>query len=143
MGGLKDKMRLTFAVFLIAAASLSGIPPFSGFWSKDAVLATAWDAGQWGLFAVGAVTAGITAFYTFRMFGLIFYGKSSEQLEEHHPHEAGPLGWVPVRDPGGDDRGHRRPRSAPQHRRCAEAAAISYLQGLSPAGAAHHRSPQH
>ena len=39
MGGLKDKLKLTFAVFLIAAASLSGIPPFSGFWSKDAVLA--------------------------------------------------------------------------------------------------------
>lgn len=95
MGGLKDKMRLTFAVFLIAAASLSGIPPFSGFWSKDSVLASAWSAGQWGLFAVGAVTAGITAFYTFRMVGLIFYGKSSEQLEEHHPHEAGPLGWIP------------------------------------------------
>jgi NADH-quinone oxidoreductase subunit L len=95
MGGLKDKMRLTFAVFLIAAASLSGIPPFSGFWSKDAVLASAWSAGQWGLFAVGAVTAGITAFYTFRMLGLIFYGKTSEQLGDHQPHEVGPLGWVP------------------------------------------------
>ena len=95
MGGLKDKMRLTFAVFLIAAASLSGIPPFSGFWSKDAVLASAWSAGQWGLFAVGAVTAGITAFYTFRMLGLIFYGKSDEQHPEHQPHETGPLGWVP------------------------------------------------
>jgi NADH-quinone oxidoreductase subunit L len=95
MGGLKDRMKLTFAVFLIAAASLSGIPPFSGFWSKDAVLATAWSAGQWGLFAVGAVTAGITAFYTFRMFGLIFYGKGSDHAEEHPPHEVGPLGWVP------------------------------------------------
>ena len=101
MGGLKDKMRLTFAVFLIAAASLSGIPPFSGFWSKDAVLATAWDAGQWGLFAVGAVTAGITAFYTFRMFGLIFFGKSSEQQQEHPPHETGPLGWIPYAILGG------------------------------------------
>jgi NADH-quinone oxidoreductase subunit L len=101
MGGLKDKMRLTFAIFLIAAASLSGIPPFSGFWSKDAVLASAWSAGQWGLFAVGAVTAGITAFYTFRMFGLIFYGKSDEQQGDHHPHEVGPLGWVPYAILGG------------------------------------------
>ncbi len=95
MGGLKDKMKLTFAVFLIAAASLSGIPPFSGFWSKDAVLATAWDAGQFGLFAVGAVTAGITAFYTFRMLGLIFYGEASPHQGDHQPHEASPLGWIP------------------------------------------------
>jgi NADH-quinone oxidoreductase subunit L len=41
------------------------------------------------------VTAGITAFYTFRMFGLIFYGKTTEQVGEHHPHETGALGWVP------------------------------------------------
>ena len=100
MGGLKDRMKLTFAVFLIAAASLSGLPPLSGFWSKDSVLATAWDAGQFGLFAVGAATAGITAFYTFRMFGMIFHGKESAALEEaekegRHPHEVGPLGWVP------------------------------------------------
>ncbi|MDA4117702.1 MAG: NADH-quinone oxidoreductase subunit L [Thaumarchaeota archaeon] len=100
MGGLRTKMKLTFAVFLIAAASLSGIPPFSGFWSKDAVLTTAWDAGQLGLFAVGAITAGLTAFYTFRMFGLIFYGKEEEKEgdhppEGHQPHETGPLGWVP------------------------------------------------
>ncbi len=95
MGGLKNKMKLTFAVFFIAAASLSGIPPFSGFWSKDAVLASAWSAGQWGLFAVGAVTAGITAFYTFRMLGLIFYGEGSDRDGEHNPHEAGPLAWVP------------------------------------------------
>jgi NADH-quinone oxidoreductase subunit L len=92
MGGLKDKMRLTFAVFLIAAAALSGIPPLSGFWSKDAVLATAWDAGQYGLFAVGAVTAGITAFYTFRMFGIIFYGDKSQHLQEMMEGATQPLG---------------------------------------------------
>jgi len=95
MGGLRDKMKLTFAVFLIAAASLSGIFPLSGFWSKEEVLETAWSSGQWGLFAVGAVTAGITAFYTFRMLGLIFYGKGSEGHGEHQPHEPGLLGWVP------------------------------------------------
>jgi NADH-quinone oxidoreductase subunit L len=100
MGGLKDKMRLTFIAFFIAAASLSGLPPFSGFWSKDAVLATAWDSGQIGLFLVGALTAGLTAFYSFRMFGIIFFGGPSKHLEEHeteghHVHEVGPLGWVP------------------------------------------------
>ena len=82
MGGLKDKMKLTMIFFLIASAALSGIPPFTGFWSKDAVLATAWDSGQFGLFLLGAATAGLTAFYTFRMFGIIFYGKKSAHLEQ-------------------------------------------------------------
>jgi len=100
MGGLRKKMRITTAAFLIAVASLSGIPPFSGFWSKDAVLGVAWGAGQYGLFALGAATAGLTAFYSFRMFGLIFLGKGSSKLESaeergHHVHEPGPLMWVP------------------------------------------------
>ena len=100
MGGLKDRMKLTMIVFLIASAALAGIPPLTGFWSKDAVLATAWDSGQFALFTIGAATAGITAFYTFRMFGLIFYGKKSAHLEEleregHVPHETSPVGWLP------------------------------------------------
>jgi NADH-quinone oxidoreductase subunit L len=100
MGGLRDNMKITFSAFLIAAASLSGIPPFSGFWSKDAVLGVAWGAGQYGLFLVGAVTAGLTAFYSFRILGLIFIGKGSSRLESlegggHHVHEPGPLMWVP------------------------------------------------
>ncbi len=100
MGGLRTRMKITFAAFLIAAASLSGIPPFSGFWSKDAVLGVAWSAGQYGLFVLGAATAGLTAFYSFRMIGLIFLGKGSSKLESleaegHHVHEPGPLMWVP------------------------------------------------
>ena len=100
MGGLRSKMKITFAAFLMAAASLSGIPPFSGFWSKDAVLGVAWSAGQYGLFVMGAATAGLTAFYSFRMLGLIFMGKGSSKLESleaggHHVHEPGPLMWVP------------------------------------------------
>ena len=100
MGGMRDKVKITFAAFLISAASLSGIPPFSGFWSKDAVLGAAWGAGQYALFAVGAVTAGLTAFYSFRMLGLVFLGDRSKKLEQveglgHHVHEPGPLMWVP------------------------------------------------
>jgi NADH-quinone oxidoreductase subunit L len=100
MGGLRGRMKITFGAFLIAVASLSGIPPFSGFWSKDAVLGVAWGAGQYGLFIVGAATAGLTAFYSFRMLGLIFFGKRSPKLEAleaegHHIHEPGPLMWVP------------------------------------------------
>jgi len=100
MGGMRSKMKLTFAAVLIAVASLSGIPPFSGFWSKDAVLGAAWGAGQYGLFIVGALTAGMTAFYSFRMLGLVFYGDASRRLADvegqgHHVHEPSPIMWVP------------------------------------------------
>jgi NADH-quinone oxidoreductase subunit L len=100
MGGMRDRMKVTFAAFLIAAASLSGIPPFSGFWSKDAVLGTAWGAGQYTLFAVGALTAGLTAFYSFRMLGMVFFGGRSQHLEKveelgHHVHEPSPVMWIP------------------------------------------------
>ncbi|MDG7009071.1 MAG: NADH-quinone oxidoreductase subunit L [Nitrososphaerota archaeon] len=100
MGGMRDKMKITFAAVLIAAASLSGIPPFSGFWSKDAVLGAAWSSGQYALFAVGALTAGMTAFYSFRMLGVVFYGDRSKRLAEvegegHHVHEPSPIMWIP------------------------------------------------
>ena len=100
MGGMRNKMKLTFAAVLIAVASLSGIPPFSGFWSKDAVLGAAWGAGQYALFAVGALTAGLTAFYSFRMLGIVFYGDRSQRLTEveaqgHQIHEPSPVMWVP------------------------------------------------
>jgi NADH-quinone oxidoreductase subunit L len=100
MGGMRDRMKLTFAAFLIAGASLSGIPPFSGFWSKDAVLGAAWSSGQYALFAVGALTAGVTAFYSFRVVGLVFFGSRSQRLERvegegHHVHEPSPVMWVP------------------------------------------------
>ncbi|MDG6957985.1 MAG: hypothetical protein JRN55_04385, partial [Nitrososphaerota archaeon] len=73
-------------------------PPLSGFWSKDAILATAWGAGQYGLFIVGSATAGLTAFYAFRMLGLVFYGiraKPGHEEVGHEPKEASPLSWVP------------------------------------------------
>jgi len=100
MGGMRNRMKLTFAAVLIAVASLSGIPPFSGFWSKDAVLGAAWGAGQYALFTVGALTAGMTAFYSFRMLGIVFYGDASKRLAEveaqgHHIHEPSPVMWVP------------------------------------------------
>jgi NADH-quinone oxidoreductase subunit L len=100
MGGLRGRMKITFAACLIAVASLSGIPPFSGFWSKDAVLGAAWGAGQYALFIVGALTAGMTAFYSFRMLGLVFFGEKSAGLEKaekegHHMKEPSPIMWVP------------------------------------------------
>ena len=100
MGGMRNAMKLTFGAVLISVASLSGIPPFSGFWSKDAVLGAAWVSGQYALFAVGVLTAGLTAFYSFRLLGLVFYGSESQRLQQvesegHHVREPSPIMWVP------------------------------------------------
>ncbi|MUT65062.1 NADH-quinone oxidoreductase subunit L [Paenibacillus sp. NEAU-GSW1] len=74
MGGLGGKMKTTAWTFAIGALALSGIPPFSGFWSKDAILATALDENPL-LFVVGLAAAFCTALYMTRLFVLVFTGK--------------------------------------------------------------------
>lgn len=78
MGGLGSKMRITAWTFAIGALSLSGIPPFSGFWSKDAILASALNENPF-LFAVGLAAAFCTALYMSRLFFIVFTGKSRLQ----------------------------------------------------------------
>ncbi|WP_201002441.1 NADH-quinone oxidoreductase subunit L [Paenibacillus glycanilyticus] len=78
MGGLGSKMRITAWTFAIGALSLSGIPPFSGFWSKDAILASALEENPF-LFAVGLAAAFCTALYMSRLFFIVFTGKSRLQ----------------------------------------------------------------
>ncbi|MER3601379.1 MAG: NADH-quinone oxidoreductase subunit L [Nitrososphaerota archaeon] len=100
MGGLAGRMRVTLAAFLISAASLAGLPPFSGFWSKESVLLACWQAGQYGLFALAAASSALTAFYSFRLLGLIFYGGESERLRQllgrgHEVKEAPPVLLLP------------------------------------------------
>ncbi len=104
MGGLRKHMRITYFSMLLAASGLAGVPLFSGFWSKDAVLGSTLAAEKTPfaipLFALAALTAVVTAFYTFRMIGMIFYGHPSQHLEElekegHHVHEAPKVMWVP------------------------------------------------
>jgi len=75
MGGLRKKMPVTFFTFLMATLALSGVPPFSGFYSKDSILGQALDQGNDALYVVGAFTAGLTAFYMFRLFFVAFVGK--------------------------------------------------------------------
>lgn len=75
MGGLGSKMRMTAWTFAVGALSLSGIPPFSGFWSKDTILAAALDENPF-LFAVGLAAAFCTALYMSRLFFIVFMGKS-------------------------------------------------------------------
>jgi NAD(P)H-quinone oxidoreductase subunit 5 len=74
MGGLRKYMPITSITFLIGCLAISGIPPFAGFWSKDEILGAAFQANPllWG---VGWLTAGITAFYMFRMYFSTFEGK--------------------------------------------------------------------
>lgn len=88
MGGLKGKLKITFATMLIGTIAISGIPPFSGFFSKDEILAHAFQINPvlWGM---GLITAFMTAFYMFRMLFLTFYGKyRSTHHEESHVHES-------------------------------------------------------
>jgi NADH-quinone oxidoreductase subunit L len=84
MGGLTGKMKITTWTFAIGALALSGIVPLSGFWSKDAILSTAYEHNQL-LFWVGLIAAFFTAFYMSRLFFLVFTGK---QRSDYHAHES-------------------------------------------------------
>ena len=83
MGGLKKKMPVTFWTFTIGALALSGIPPFAGFYSKDSILAQCLEQKNYLLFAVAVFVAGLTAFYTFRLFFVVFFGKEKSDHAKH------------------------------------------------------------
>jgi NAD(P)H-quinone oxidoreductase subunit 5 len=74
MGGLRKLMPITATTFLIGTLAICGIPPFAGFWSKDEILHRAYEANP-NLWFIGFVTAGITAFYMFRMYFQTFEGE--------------------------------------------------------------------
>jgi NADH-quinone oxidoreductase subunit L len=99
MGGLARKIPITFVTFAIATAAIAGIPPLSGFFSKDEILWYALASDKGGsvlLFAVMAFTALMTAFYMFRLLWLTFLGKPRMAKEvEHHVHES-PLSMTGV-----------------------------------------------
>ena len=83
MGGLSKKMPFTYISCLIACLAISGIPPFSGFYSKDEILMTAFQSGHYIVFALGLLTSGLTAFYMFRLFFLAFHGKPRSSYTVH------------------------------------------------------------
>jgi NADH-quinone oxidoreductase subunit L len=93
MGGLRKYMRVTFWTFLIGTLALSGIPPLSGFWSKDEIITIAFRQHQYGLWAVALVTAVLTAFYMMRVILLTFFG---EYRGHAHPHESPPVMTIPL-----------------------------------------------
>jgi NADH-quinone oxidoreductase subunit L len=94
-GGLKKYMPRTAMTFLIAALAISGIPPLSGFFSKDDILWNAFANGGFILWLIGAVTALLTAFYMFRLYFLTFEGKARFGHDKH-PHESPALMTIPL-----------------------------------------------
>ncbi len=93
MGGLRKFLPITHITFLIACLTIAGIPPLSGFFSKDEILAAAFHSNKL-LFAVEYAVAGITAFYMFRLYFSIFWGK--ETSYHHTPHEAPATMTIPL-----------------------------------------------
>ena len=79
MGGLSRNLPITFFTFLIGALALIGCPPFSGFFSKDAILALAYERNT-PIFVVGLFTAFLTAFYVMRLLVIVFFGKSRSEI---------------------------------------------------------------
>jgi len=91
MGGLKKYMSITHITFLLGCLAIAGMPPFSGFFSKDEILAGAFEAEKGGviLWAIGVITAMMTAFYMFRLYAMTFLGKfRGTHEQEHHLHES-------------------------------------------------------
>lgn len=100
MGGLRRKMPVTYITFLIAALTISGIPGLSGFFSKDEILWFAFSSGKpYGkfLWAIGTITAALTAFYTFRILFVAFHGKFRGTVEDFkHVHESPLIMTIPL-----------------------------------------------
>jgi len=96
MGGLKSKLPITFITMLVGTLAISGIPPFSGFFSKDEILSHAFAQSP-TLYILGVIGAMLTAFYMFRMLYLTFYGKfRGTHEQEHHLHESPSTMTIPL-----------------------------------------------
>jgi len=99
MGGLRKKLPITYVTFLIACLAIAGIPGLSGFFSKDEILWKAFSApqGHTLIWLLAALTAGMTAFYMFRLLFTTFHGHSRASEEvKHHIHESPKLMTVPL-----------------------------------------------
>ena len=94
MGGLFKKMPHTAVTFIIASLALSGIPPLSGFWSKDEILLSAFASGHLWIFGILLLTAFMTAFYMFRLIFLTFFGQARNP--KVHAHESPALMTLPL-----------------------------------------------
>jgi NADH-quinone oxidoreductase subunit L len=93
MGGLRKYLPITHITFLIACLTIAGVPPFSGFFSKDEILTAAFEHDK-VLFAIEYLVAGLTAFYMFRLYFVVFWGK--DRHYHHTPHEAPKVMTIPL-----------------------------------------------
>ena len=96
MGGLKKNLSITHITFLLACLAIAGMPPFSGFFSKDEILTSAFERSPllWGVGVAGAI---MTAFYMFRLYAMTFLGKfRGTQEQEHHLHESPKAMTIPL-----------------------------------------------
>ena len=93
MGGVRRFMPITFATFLVGCLAIAGLPGLSGFFSKDEILWAAWSSGHRGVWALLALSAGLTAFYMFRLLYLVFFGEPRAHV---HGHESPPSMTLPL-----------------------------------------------
>jgi NADH-quinone oxidoreductase subunit L len=99
MGALRSKLPRTYLLFTIGVIAIAGIPPLSGFWSKDEILTHTLALGDWhiALWVVGEITAALTVFYMFRMWYLCFHGRSRvDRQVAAHIHEAPSVMLIPM-----------------------------------------------
>ncbi|MFZ0887562.1 MAG: NADH-quinone oxidoreductase subunit L [Candidatus Binataceae bacterium] len=97
MGGLRTKIPITYATMLIATLAITAVPGFSGYFSKDMILESAYASGHVWLWLLGVLTAALTGFYMFRLIFMTFHGEprlEPERLE--HVHESPPVMTVPL-----------------------------------------------
>src|SRR5437867_473098 len=96
MGGLRRKMPVTYWTMLIAGGALAALPPLAGFWSKDEIVGAAFVSGQTVLWAVGIITAVLTAFYVTRAMWLTFHGEPRDHHLYDHAHESPTVMTLPL-----------------------------------------------
>jgi NADH-quinone oxidoreductase subunit L len=97
LGGLRERMRWTYATMVIGSLALAGIPIFAGFFSKDEILAEAFNRSYYLFYGIGVVVAFMTAFYSFRMIYLTFHGSWRGPADAwHHVHESAPTMVAPL-----------------------------------------------
>jgi NADH-quinone oxidoreductase subunit L len=96
MGGLKKYLPITHITFLLGCIAIAGIPPFSGFFSKDEILSAAYESNP-VYWVIGVLTAAMTAFYMFRLYASAFLGKfRGTHEQEHHLHESPSAMTIPL-----------------------------------------------
>jgi NADH-quinone oxidoreductase subunit L len=96
MGGLRQRMPVTFWTFFVGTLALAGMVPFSGFYSKDAILGRGLEQRAYGFFALGVAIAVLTTFYMFRLV-LVVFGQSSRSETAGHAQESPPVVLFPLR----------------------------------------------